>query len=139
MSCIFCKIINGEIPCYKVYEDDNILAFLDITQTTIGHTLVIPKTHVENIFEWTSDISSQLSNVLPKVAHLLKSAFPNMKGLNMVSNNGEMAYQTVFHSHIHLIPRYTPEDAFSMTFNTDMATIEQLTKVFEQIKRVNLS
>lgn len=135
MSCIFCKIINGDIPSYKIYEDDNIIAFLDITQTTIGHTLIIPKEHVENVFEWTPEISQHLSVAIPKIANLLKDTFPNMKGLNLVNNNGEIAYQSVFHSHIHLIPRYTIDDNFKLSLNTEPVSTEQLEKIWKQFKK----
>ncbi len=104
MSCIFCKIIAGEIPAHKVYEDENVLAFLDITQATKGHTLVIPKKHVRNIFELDEKTASDIFSVIPKISNALKGAF-NPIGLNIVNNN-EKPLQEVFHYHIHLIPRY---------------------------------
>lgn len=115
-DCIFCKIIEKEIPSYPVYEDDLVYAFLDITQTTKGHTLVIPKKHVTDIFEYDETLASDVFTRIPKIARALEKAFPDMVGLNMVNNNKEAAYQSVFHSHVHLIPRYGKEDDFSMTF-----------------------
>ena len=104
MDCIFCKIIEGSIPSHKIYEDENVLAFLDITQTTKGHTLVIPKKHIRNIYDLDEETASNLFKVVPKIAKALKLAF-NPIGLNIVNNN-EQPLQEVFHYHIHLIPRY---------------------------------
>ncbi len=110
--CIFCKIVNGEIPSYKVYEDDNFLAFLDISQATIGHTLVVPKKHYENIFELPEDIN--IYSIVIKLAKALKDAL-NVEGINILNNNGATAGQTVNHYHIHLIPRYN-NDNFQISF-----------------------
>jgi histidine triad (HIT) family protein len=104
MDCIFCKIIKGDIPSYKIYEDEHVLAFLDITQATKGHTLVIPKKHVRNIFELDEETASNIFRVIPKISTALKLSF-NPIGLNIVNNN-ERPLQAVFHYHIHLIPRY---------------------------------
>ncbi len=104
MDCIFCKILDNEIPSYKIYEDENVLAFLDITQGTKGHTLIIPKKHIRNVYELNEETASNIFKVVPKIANALKTAF-NPIGLNVVSNN-EKPLQSVFHFHIHLIPRY---------------------------------
>ena len=115
-DCIFCKIINGEIPSYKIYEDEIVYAFLDITQVTSGHTLVVPKKHAKDIFEYDEELASQVFARIPKIARALEKAYPDMQGLNIINNNREVAYQSVFHSHIHLIPRFSPHDDFSMHF-----------------------
>lgn len=115
-DCIFCKIINGEIPSYKIYEDELVYAFLDITQVTPGHTLVVPKKHAKDIFEYDEELASQVFARIPKIARALEKAYPDMQGLNIINNNREVAYQSVFHSHIHLIPRFSPHDDFSMHF-----------------------
>ena len=115
-DCIFCKIINGEIPSYKIYEDEVVYAFLDITQVTPGHTLVVPKKHAKDIFEYDEELASQVFDRIPKIARALEKAYPDMQGLNIINNNREVAYQSVFHSHIHLIPRFSPHDDFSMHF-----------------------
>ena len=115
-DCIFCKIINGEIPSYKIYEDKVVYAFLDITQVTPGHTLVVPKKHAKDIFEYDEELASQVFARIPKIARALEKAYPDMQGLNIINNNREVAYQSVFHSHIHLIPRFSPHDDFSMHF-----------------------
>ena len=115
MECIFCKITDGEIPSYKVYEDDNVLVFLDITQGTKGHTLIIPKKHVKNIYELDEQTSRDVFTVVPRIANALKKAF-NPIGLNIVSNN-EKPLQSVFHFHIHLIPRYEDDGMKLSTIN----------------------
>ncbi|WP_461212962.1 HIT family protein [Lacticaseibacillus sp. GG6-2] len=115
-DCIFCKIIAGEIPSVKVYEDDDILAFLDITQVTPGHTLVVPKKHVPDIFAYSPELAATVFSRLPKIANAIKASDPKIKGLNILNNNGEVAYQSVFHSHIHLIPRYSADDDFGIHF-----------------------
>ena len=115
-DCIFCKIINGEIPSYKIYEDEVVYAFLDITHVTPGHTLVVPKKHAKDIFEYDEELASQVFTRIPKIARALEKAYPDMQGLNIINNNREVAYQSVFHSHIHLIPRFSPHDDFSMHF-----------------------
>lgn len=118
-NCIFCKIMTNEIPSAKVYEDDKVFAFLDMSQVTPGHTLVIPKTHVQDIFEMDSDTAADLFARIPKIARAIEAAFPESKGLNIVNNNRELAYQSVFHSHIHLIPRYDESEGFSMRFDNN--------------------
>lgn len=124
-ECIFCKIKEGEIPSACVYEDDIVYAFLDITQVTPGHTLVIPKEHVQNIFEYDTKLASEVFSRIPKISQAIMETFPDAQGMNIVMNNGEMAYQTVFHSHIHLLPRYGAEDGFSMTFQNNMESYNQ--------------
>ncbi|MET1029464.1 HIT family protein [Domibacillus tundrae] len=114
-NCIFCKITNGDIPSAKVYEDKNVYAFLDISQVTKGHTLIIPKVHKENIFELEEEIAGPLFESVKKVADAIQSAF-SPKGLNLLNNNGETAGQTVFHYHMHLIPRYGFDDGFHPVF-----------------------
>ncbi|GEQ61195.1 HIT family protein [Vagococcus lutrae] len=135
-NCIFCKIINKEIPSYPVYEDDVVYAFLDITQTTKGHTLVIPKQHVTDIFEYDETLAGELFSRIPKIARAIEQAFPECQGLNIVNNNRELAYQSVFHSHIHLIPRYSKEDDFSLTFNDNSQkySTEDMTSIAQAIQ-----
>lgn len=110
-NCIFCKIIAGEIPSAKVYEDEHVLAFLDISQVTKGHTLVIPKTHIENVYEFTDELAKQYFHAVPKIARAIRDEFEPI-GLNTLNNNGEKAGQSVFHYHMHIIPRYGKGDGF---------------------------
>ena len=88
-NCIFCKIINGEIPSYTVYEDDVVKAFLDISQGTPGHTLVIPKKHVPDLFVYDADLAAQVFSRIPKIARAVKASNPAIKGMNVVNNNCE--------------------------------------------------
>lgn len=136
-DCIFCKIINKEIPSSVVYEDEKVLAFLDITQTTKGHTLVIPKIHVQDIFELSEETAADLFSRIPKIARAIEKSDPAIKGMNILNNNREAAYQTVFHSHVHLIPRYDDQDDFSVHFGNHMAdyTAEDLQQIANQINK----
>lgn len=116
-ECIFCKIIEGTIPSVKVYEDEHVLAFMDIVPVTKGHVLLIPKTHRENIYDLTAEEAAQLFSVVPKIANAIKDEF-KPAGINLLQNNGAYAGQAVFHSHLHLIPRYDETDGFQLTFET---------------------
>ncbi len=133
-NCIFCKIINGDIPAAKVYEDEHVLAFLDIGQVTEGHTLVIPKVHKENLYELDETVSQEIFKRVPKIANAIKSAY-NPVGLNLLNNNGELAGQTVFHFHMHLIPRYGEGDGFGAVWkaNNSAYTPEDLKKIAANI------
>lgn len=107
--CIFCKIINGEIPSSKVYEDDDVLAILDISQATLGHTLVMPKKHYANILEIPSDEYTKVMLKVKDIANKINTTLkPN--GINVLNNCGEVAGQTVMHYHVHIIPRYDNND-----------------------------
>ncbi|MDR0297111.1 MAG: HIT family protein [Streptococcaceae bacterium] len=104
-ECLFCKIIAGEIPATKVYEDADVLAFLDISQVTKGHTLLVPKTHSRNLLALSASESAALWAKVPALANqLIKNL--SADGLNILQNNETAAGQSVFHTHIHLIPRY---------------------------------
>jgi histidine triad (HIT) family protein len=135
-NCIFCKIVNGEIPSAKVFENEYVLAFLDISQVTKGHTLVIPKVHKENLFELTPDIANNLFASVPAIANALKSEYEPL-GLNLVNNNGEHAGQTVFHFHMHLIPRYGKGDGFGAVWksNTSDYSPQTLKEMAENISK----
>lgn len=135
-NCIFCKIVAGEIPSYKVYEDEEVYAFLDLSQVTQGHTLVVPKKHVTDIFEYDEELAAAVFARIPKIARGIEKAFPEIQGMNIVNNNKELAYQSVFHSHVHLIPRYSKKDDFSMHFGNHMDDMqpEEMTAIAEKIK-----
>jgi len=110
MSCIFCKIVAGEIPSHKVYEDDQTLAFLDILPASRGHTLVIPKEHAESLFDITPETLAAVMASAQTVARILRSKL-RTDGMNMFQNNGAAAGQEVFHFHLHLLPRWRGEAA----------------------------
>ncbi|HCY6498024.1 HIT family protein [Staphylococcus aureus] len=133
---IFGKILTGEIPSFKVYEDDYIYAFLDISQVTKGHTLLIPKKASANIFETDEETMKHIGAALPKVANAIKRAF-NPDGLNIIQNNGEFADQSVFHIHFHLIPRYENDiDGFGYKWETheDILNNDAKQQIAEQIQ-----
>ncbi|MFC6170678.1 HIT family protein [Loigolactobacillus jiayinensis] len=134
-DCIFCKIIQNEIPSTVVYEDDVVKAFLDLTQATPGHTLVVPKTHVPDIFAYDAELAAQVFSRIPKIARAIKASDPAIIGMNIINNNGKVASQSVFHSHFHLIPRYQATEGFGMTFadNSAAYTSEKLQAVAAKI------
>ncbi len=103
--CIFCKIVEGEIPAYKIYEDEKTVAFLDIFPRALAHTLVVPKKHYETLDEMESDDLKALIEAVKNVAKLLKKKL-NAQGYNIVSNNGRASGQEVMHVHVHILPRF---------------------------------
>lgn len=104
MDCIFCKIIKGEIPSYKIYEDEKTFAFLDIASDSYGHTLVIPKNHCTNILDCPKEDLQAVMNTVQKIAkHYVDDC--GFEGVNIINSSGECAEQSVFHLHIHIIPR----------------------------------
>lgn len=109
METIFTKIVDRKIPSHIVYEDDLVIAFLDITQTTKGHTLVVTKSPYKNIFEVPENLFKHLFGVVQMLTKGIQNAF-NPSGINLLNNNGETAGQTVFHYHVHIIPRYEKND-----------------------------
>lgn len=103
MNCIFCKIINGEIPCYKLYEDDLVLCFLDVNPDSNGHCLIIPKEHYLDLDRINEDVLNHIMKVSKKIKKLLKDKL-NIDGLTLIQNNGDV--QEVKHYHLHLKPYY---------------------------------
>ncbi|HBB44374.1 MAG: Histidine triad (HIT) protein [Parcubacteria group bacterium GW2011_GWA1_44_13] len=105
MDCLFCKIIAGEIPCTKVYEDDTVLAFLDIHPVNIGHTLVIPKSHHVNLYDTEDATLAHMMTVTKKLSIAIKKAV-GADGINIAMNNESPAEQMIFHTHIQIVPRF---------------------------------
>lgn len=116
--CIFCKIINKEIPSQVVYEDDMFLAILDISQATKGHTIIMTKKHFANILETDDSYLEQYLIVTKKVMEILERSF-HPAGFNVLNNCQEIAGQTVMHTHIHVIPRYKTDDITIEFHKTD--------------------
>ena len=104
-DCIFCKIANKDIFTNMVYEDDNVFAFLDDSPIEKGHTLVISKKHYKNIFDVPEDLIKEMYGITQKIIKSISKAF-NVTDFNIIQNNGSKAGQSVFHYHIHIIPRY---------------------------------
>ena len=131
-DCIFCKIIDGEIPSYKIYEDEKTLAFLDIADDFVGHTLVIPKKHCTNILDADTETIEAVFRTVQKVAkHYTEKCF--FDGVNIINANGVCAEQSVFHLHIHIIPRRAGDNFSIFTHrdkqNTDFEKIQQILKI----------
>ncbi len=129
---IFCKIIKGEIPCYKVYEDDVCLAFLDINPVTVGHTVLICKEHADDVLTVKEDTLQHMMVVARKIGQKQVDAL-GAKGINILTNCHEAAGQSVPHFHIHIIPRYDETDGYNPEFkakeNVDFnAVLSTLTK-----------
>lgn len=129
--CIFCKIIAGEIPSKKVYEDENVLAILDISQVTFGHTLVMPKRHADNIIQADEETVKNCISAAKKLAAQI-TANTGAAGCNILNNCGEAAGQTVNHLHFHIIPRYSDNDSIVIKFGESEK--QDLDKVLKTVR-----
>ena len=132
MDCLFCKIVNKEVPGKIVYEDDVCLAFMDLSQVTDGHTLVIPKTHYNNFLEADDDVIAHMFVVAKKVGNQLVDKL-GAKGMNLLSNINEVAGQSINHFHIHLIPRYDVNEGIKIEF-TDRSDDVDLDEIYNKVK-----
>ena len=124
-NCVFCAIAANEIPSFKVYEDDLVLAYLDINPFSKGHTLVIPKEHSSGLLDTADETLAALVARVKKVASHLKTALP-CDGFNILQNNGEAAGQTVMHIHFHIVPRYGKEEISFVSQKGDMDELKAL-------------
>jgi histidine triad (HIT) family protein len=115
---VFCKIVDGEIPCYKLYEDDDVLAFLDISQVTKGHALVISKKHFENFLSTPQEIMHKVMDVAQRIGQV-DIKLLGAKGVNILSNCYPEAGQSVMHFHVHVIPRYEEDKGFEITMKNN--------------------
>lgn len=133
-NCIFCKIISGEIPSFTVYEDTDFKVIMDRFPAAPGHVLVLTKQHHENILDMPQEIGEKIYPVVKKVAQAITQAM-GAPGVNILQNNGAIAGQAVFHSHIHIIPR-TEKDgvAINKTSNQD-TTLEELELIANKIRK----
>lgn len=109
-NCIFCKIAGGEIPAATIYEDEEFRVILDLGPASKGHALILPKEHYANLFEIEDELAGKALKLAKKIGIKMKEVL-GCDGLNVVQNNGEAAGQTVFHFHMHLIPRYENDGA----------------------------
>ncbi len=107
-NCIFCKLSNHVFPTNQIYEDDDFTVILDAGPATKGHALILPKEHYANLYELPEDLTAKAFVLAKKMASMLTERL-HCEGFNIVQNNGELAGQTVFHFHIHLIPRYASD------------------------------
>ena len=131
-DCIFCKIANGEIPSYTLFENDVVKIILDHLPSSIGHTLVLPKKHYDSIYDLPPNEGADIFAYCVKAANALKQAL-NFDGLNVLQNNGTAAGQTVNHFHIHLIPRYD-DDSLVIDWQTQTPKQEEFLAAVEKIK-----
>ena len=115
---VFCKIVDGEIPCYKLYEDDDVLAFLDISQVTKGHALVISKKHYENFLSTPQEVMHKVMDVAQRIGQVSIKLL-GAKGVNILTNCYEAAGQTVKHFHVHVIPRYDSNEGFILEMKSN--------------------
>ena len=128
-DCIFCKIVDGEVPCERIYEDEETLAFLDMNPASKGHTLVIPKKHYKQFIDVPGEELAQFVQSLKKVS---KAISLYAEGFNIIQNNGKVSGQLVPHVHFHIIPRWK-EDGIVIG-NWKRAAVEDTKKVQEEIK-----
>jgi histidine triad (HIT) family protein len=131
-DCIFCKIVAGEIPSFKLYEDAHTLAFMDINPVNPGHCLVVPKIHSPNLFESDDKELAHTMATVRKVARAVQKAL-NPYGMNLLQANGPGAAQSVFHLHIHIIPRERDDD-LRMNWGLTAGNKDEIAKIAEKIK-----
>ena len=131
-DCIFCKIAAGEIPSRKIYEDKDLIAIMDLSPTSKGHSLIIPKEHYTNIYDIDEEIAGKVMKTAKKLATKMTVAL-NCDGFNLLQNNGETAGQTMFHFHMHLIPRYKDADNNMLKFTSVSFSDEEMDSIRDQI------
>ncbi len=132
-TCIFCKIIKGDIPCTKVYEDENVISFLDIAPANKGHSLVVPKEHYDTLIEAPEEIINYSLKVAKKVARAMSSSLAN-EGFNVLINNNKVAGQLVPHVHIHIIPRFKG-DGIRLNWSPKKYKDKEIGEFAEKIKK----
>lgn len=130
-NCIFCKIANGDIPSRTIYEDEDFRVILDLAPATKGHALILPKNHYRNLYEIADDAAAKVLPLAKKMAvHMTERL--GCDGFNVIQNNNEVAGQTVFHFHVHLIPRYR-DDRQNLVLETHTMSDEELDAVRDSI------
>lgn len=130
-NCIFCKIANGEIPSKTLHEDDKFRVILDLGPATKGHALILPKDHYKNLYELPEDYAADAIKLAKKMMTQMTEKL-GCEGFNLVQNNGELAGQTVFHFHMHMIPRYQ-NDGQTIGWKPGEPTQEELEEIRKQI------
>ena len=136
-DCVFCKIVSGEYTSSKIYEDDSILAFMDIQPVNEGHILITPKKHVELIADLDDETSAKMMKLAKRINNALRKSGVRLEGVNYFLADGEAAGQEVFHTHLHLIPRFK-DDGFGFIFPEGYRVIlperEKLNTIADSIK-----
>ena len=131
-NCIFCKLANGQIPTNSIYEDDDFKVILDAAPAAKGHAIILPKTHAANLFELPDEYGEKIFAIAKKCGKAIKETY-DYDGLNVLQNNGEAAGQTVFHFHMHLIPRYEG-DQVGLTWKPGELTDEMKEEILAKVK-----
>ncbi len=132
-DCIFCKIASGEIPSRKLYEDDDFIVIMDLNPTSKGHSLIIPKEHYANLFELDEELAGKAMKLAKKMAARMTDVL-GCDGFNLLQNNGECAGQTVFHFHLHLIPRYGEDTNKMLTFAAANTSEEEMDAICAAVR-----
>lgn len=132
-TCIFCKLANGEIPTNMIYEDELFAVIMDASPASKGHALILPKEHYANVYELPEETAAAAFVLAKKLAGKMSAAL-SCDGMNILQNNGTAAGQTVFHFHMHLIPRYESGNDF-ITWNQEELSEEEKTAVYEALKK----
>jgi histidine triad (HIT) family protein len=132
-DCIFCKIISGEIPSSKVYEDEKTIAFMDAGQVNPGHVIVAVKTHVQNIYGLHTDLAAAVFQAAAKIAKAVKTSM-QPTGMTLLQANEKEGWQTVEHFHIHVLPRH-PEDGVALTWPAKHPPKDELDRLAEKVKQ----
>ena len=132
-DCIFCKIANGQIPSNSIYEDEDFNVILDVSPASKGHALILPKKHFDNAYHMDEDVAKKVFPLAARLACSMKEAL-HCDGINILQNNEEAAGQTVFHFHMHLIPRYKDDDV-DVTWKQHTSIDEEQKMISEQIKK----
>ncbi|MHA1337233.1 MAG: HIT family protein [Promethearchaeota archaeon] len=132
-NCIFCKIIDKEIPAKIVFENDKIVAFLDIFPISKGHTIVVPKKHFQNLEEIPENDLCELIKIVKRLAIEIRRKL-NIEGYNLLQNNFKAAGQVINHIHFHIIPRNKNDEKFKLKIPRNQATEEELNSIMQQLK-----
>jgi histidine triad (HIT) family protein len=131
-DCIFCKVIAGEIPGERIYEDDHAISVMDINPWTRGHAVVFPREHAANLFEISDDDLQHVAVAAKRVATMMRDTL-DCDGVNLLQSNGSAAWQTIFHLHVHVIPRYEG-DPMQLPVRPQQAKPEELAEVAKEIR-----
>jgi len=131
---IFSKILRGDIPCHKVYEDERVFAFLDIGPLSFGHTLVIPKEEVATLDQLSDESAAAIGRVLPRLCRAIR-AVTGIEQFNILQNNGPMAHQAVFHVHFHIIPKPSAEQGLVLEWRPGKLDREEGAKLAAAVSR----
>jgi histidine triad (HIT) family protein len=133
-NCIFCKIVAGTIPCYKLLENEHVLAFLDVGPLSLGHALIIPKGHWTTLDQLPDDTSAAIGSVLPKLSRAIRQA-TGIADFNILQNNGTLAHQAVGHVHFHIIPK-TADTGLGINWPAGQLDADQAAKLVASITSV---